>query len=185
MTGLLKITINNGQMKKTVSIIAVLLTCMALHAQTNPIDQLFDKYSDKEGFTSVYISGKMFGLFAGADTGEVNPGRFLSRIKSIRILTEDSICVDKVNFYTELAKKVDFSAYEELMVVRDPKEITKFLVRQKGNTISELLVITGGPGKNTLISIRGDIDLKSLSSMSQTLGIEELGELEKAEKKNP
>ena len=125
----------------------------------------------------------MFGLFAGADTGEVNPGPFLSRIKSIRILTEDSICVDKVNFYTELGKKIDFSAYEELMVVSEPKEMTKFLIKQKGNTISEMLVISGGSGKNTLISIRGEFNLKELSQMSNSLGIDELGKLDKAEKK--
>ncbi|MZP65348.1 MAG: hypothetical protein GT597_04300 [Bacteroidales bacterium] len=47
--------------------------------------------------------------------------------------------------------------------------------------MSELLVISGGPGNNTLISIRGDIDLKSLARLSDDFGIEGLENLEKME----
>jgi hypothetical protein len=69
-----------------------------------------------------------------------------------------------------------------LMVVKDAGEITKFLTRQKGNTISELLVITGGKNGNTLISIRGDINLKDLSNLSKTVGIDELEQLDNIDK---
>jgi hypothetical protein len=67
------------------------------------------------------------------------------------------------------------------MAVKEGKDETRFLVRQKGDRISELLVITGGPGDNTLISIRGDLDLKSLSQLSDDFGIEGLEDLEKME----
>ncbi len=53
------------------------------------------------------------------------------------------------------------------MVVREGNDITKFLIQQKGDIISELLIITGDPGDNTLISIRGDLDLKSISELSK------------------
>ena len=36
-----------------------------LNAQTNAIDEFFDKYSEKEGFTTVTISSKLLSLFAG------------------------------------------------------------------------------------------------------------------------
>jgi hypothetical protein len=45
-----------------------------------------------------------------------------------------------------------------------------------------LLVITGGTGGNALISIRGDLNLKEISNLSKTLGVEELEHLEEAEK---
>lgn len=172
-------------MKKSLLIFTGLLFCMSVLAQTNPIDELFDKYSDKEGFTSVYISGKMLGMFAQMARDENSKENPVPKISSIRILTEDSLNLNKVNFYSELSKKIDFSAYEELMVVKEQKEVTKFLVRQKGNTITELLLITGGSGSNSLISIRGDIDLKQLSELSKATGIEELQELDKADKKKP
>ena len=77
------------------------------------------------------------------------------------------------------------SEYEELMVVKEGPDITKFLIRQKGDVISELLVVTGGPGGNSLISIKGDLNLKSISELSKTVDIQELKNLDNLEKKNP
>jgi hypothetical protein len=150
------------------------LACL-LWGQKNPVDDLFNKYSEKEGFTSVYISGRMLTLFAGEDSKAKNPDNILFRLKSIRIMSEnDSLSTGQYNFYTELNKKLDFSVYEELMVVKDGPEITKFLIKQSGNMISELLMITGGKSGNTLISIKGDFKLKELSELSKAVGIEEL-----------
>ncbi|MGD0341321.1 MAG: DUF4252 domain-containing protein [Bacteroidales bacterium] len=172
-------------MKKSLLIFAVLLFCMSVKAQTSPVDELFDKYADKEGFTSVFISGKMFGMLAQLQPADSDKPNNFPKISSIRILTEDSLNLPKVNFYNELSKKLDFSAYEELMVVKEQQEVTKFLIRKSGNTISEFLLISGGNGKNSLISIKGDIDLKQLSELSKTTGIEELQQLDNAEKKKP
>jgi hypothetical protein len=162
--------------------LTILFTVPSL-AQTNAIDEMFDKYSDREGFTSVFISGKMLSMIGQLQSEEEKSQTPFPKISSIRILTTDSLNAGKVNFYNELSKKVDFSVYEELMVVKEQKEVTKFLVRQSGNTISELLLITGGTGSNTLISIRGDINLKQLSQISKSVGIEELNQLDKVESK--
>jgi hypothetical protein len=170
-------------MKRSVLFPLTLLFSLSAFAQSNPIDELFDKYSDRVGYTSVYISGKMLGMLSQLQSDEEKEESPLPKIKSIRILTTDSLNAEKVNFYNELSKKLDFSVYEELMVVKEQKQVTKFLVRQTGNTISELLLITGGSGSNTLISIRGDIDLKKISQISKTVGIEELNQLDKAEKR--
>ena len=70
------------------------------------------------------------------------------------------------------------------MVVKEGPDITKFLIRQKGDVISELLVVTGGPGGNSLISIKGDLNLKSISELSKTVDIQELKTLDDLEKKN-
>jgi len=170
-------------MKKSLLIIAAFLLGTVIFAQTSPIDALFDKYSDEEGFTSVYISGKMLSMLAGLEGKSGNPENIMFRLKSIRILSEDTLAHSKVNFYQELSKKLDLSVYEELMVVKEGHDVTKFLVRQTGNTITELLVITGGNEGNSLISIKGDINLKELSELSKTIGIEELEQLDKVEQK--
>jgi hypothetical protein len=147
---------------------------------------MFDKYSEKEGFTTVYISSKLLGLFAGKNTEDNEGSDFIRRLKSIRILSvEDSLLNKNVNFYKELTKKLDLSVYEELMVVKEGSDMTKFLIQQKGDVISELLVITGGPNDNTLISIKGDLDMKMITDLSKSTGIDELQDLEKLEKDPP
>lgn len=173
-------------MKKLILFSTAICIVTFLQAQTNPIDELFDKYSEKEGFTSVYISSKLLGLFAGKDTENSDGNDIIRRLKSIRILTvEDSLLNMSINFYKELSKKLDLSVYEELMVVKEGSDVTKFLIQQKGDVISELLVIAGGPGDNTLISIKGDLDLKMISDLSKNTGIDQLKDLEKLEENPP
>ena len=171
-------------MKKLFFITAAICIASVLNGQTNPVDEMFNKYSEEEGFTAVYISGRMFSLFAGK--GNENEENIMRRLKGIRILTvEDSSLNKSLNFYTELNRKLDLSVYEELMVVKEKSEVTKFLIRQSGDIITELLVVSGGTGGNVLISIKGDLDLKSLSELSRSTGIDELKELENIEKKVP
>jgi len=173
------IKINSEQMKKYLCITIGLFVAQIIGAQTNPVDALFNKYSEKTGFTSVYISGKMLNMLGGLNDSGKSDGNILLRLKSIRILSEDdSLSTGKVNFFSELGKVLDLSIYEELMVIREGPDITKFLIRQNGESISELLLISGGSGGNSLISIRGDINLKELSELSKTFGIEELEHLE-------
>lgn len=157
-----------------------------LQAQTNAIDEMFDKYSERDGFTTVYISSKLLGLFAGKNAEDNESSDIIRRLKSIRILTvEDSLLNNNVNFYKELTKKLDLSVYEELMVVKEGSNMTKFLIQQKGDIITELLVVTGGPGDNTLISIKGDLDMRMISDLSKSTGMDELKELEKLEEDPP
>ncbi len=166
---------------KTIILTALFITLGLLAgAQGNPVDELFNKYSEREGFTVVTISGKMFNMFSQQNTEAGPEGKVMSKLNSIRILSvEDSGLNRSINFYSELSKKLDFSVFEELMVVKEGQDITKFLIRQKGDIISELLVITGGPGGNSLISIQGNLDMKSLSEISKEIGIEDLDKIEK------
>jgi hypothetical protein len=170
-------------MKRQILIIGAFLLCAGMNGQSNPVDQLFNKYSEQEGFTYVAISGRMLN-FLGNLEAESKPDNVMLRLNSIRILSEnDSLSTSKVNFWDELSKKLDLSVYEEVMVVKEGKDVTKFLVKQNGKNISELLVISGGRGNNSIISIKGDINLKDLSEISKTTGIEELEGLEDYEKK--
>lgn len=172
-------------MKRLILIIPVLLIASLAKAQPDAIDQFFNKYADRDGFTTVTISGKLLGLFAGKSESP-KENDVVNRLTSIKILSvEDSTLNPGINFYVELGKKLNYSGYEELMDVKEGRDVTKFLIKQKGDRISELLVITGGPDGNTLISIRGDLDLKSLSELSDDTGMDQLKDLEKIKEKKP
>ena len=173
-------------MKKSILILSAIILTLTANAQNNPVDDLFDKYSEKDGFTVVTISSRMFSMLANLDTENKDEDNFMQRLKSIRILSvEDSTLNINLNFYTELAKRLDMKAYEELMAVKEGHNVTKFLIKQKGNVITELLVIAGGPSGNSLICIRGDLNLKNIQDLSKNIGIQELKGLDKLEKKIP
>lgn len=171
-------------MKRVLSLICAICISGIINGQRTPVEDLFDKYSERDGFTVVSVSGKMFSMFSDLEEQKKDGEKVISNLKSIRILSvEDSTLNESINFYKEIEKKLDFSVYEELMVVKEGRNTTKFLTIQKGDIIKELLVITGGPAGNSLISIKGDFNLKSLSELSKNTGIQELEKLENVDKK--
>jgi len=170
-------------MKKLFVFFITMCFSLVIKAQTNPIDAMFDKYSERDGFTVVSISGRMLSMFSDSDSDNDAADNVLSKLKSVRILSvEDSLLNKDLNFNSELTRKLDISAYEELMLIKEGPDITRFLIRQQGKVITELLVITGGPAGNSLISIRGELDLKNITNLSKQMGIEDLEELNKIEK---
>ena len=162
-------------MRKSILLLSVLVLSVSSFAQRNPIDAMFDKYAGNEGITTIFISSKMFSMMAGVDLDDDEMEDVINNLKSIRILTvEDEELNNRLNFFDELASELDLSGYEELMVVKESDMDLKFLVKEKGKRIDELLMIGGGPGQNVLISIKGDLDLQNISTISKTMGIEEL-----------
>lgn len=174
---------NNYNMKKQAIIILMLTALSAsLCAQKSPVDDLFDRYDGKDGFTSVYISSKMFGLLSRIDSNDEEFRNLVTRIKGIRILSLDSTAVVRgINFASELMPGLKRNGYEELMTVKEENDEVFFMVREAGGKIAELVMITGGKG-TSVVSIQGDLDLKTISSLSGKMGIDELEELEKVKK---
>jgi len=170
-------------MKKLALYIILAALPLSAFCQKSPVDELFERYDGKDGFTSVYISSKMFSLLARLDTEDEEFQNLVTRIKSIRILSIDSAQnVSGLNFSSELLPKLNRTGFEELMTVREEDGEVRFMIREVGGRIAELVMVTGGRG-SSVVSIRGDLDLKTIASLSDSMGIEELEGLEKVEKK--
>lgn len=173
----------NTEMKRSILIFTALCTTLLLQAQSNAVQQMFDKYSERDGFTVVTISSRMFSMLAELGDDDDEADNIINNLSSIQILSvNDSLLNKGINFYSELTKKLDLKIYEELMAVKEGANQTKFLVRYNGERISELLVITGGPAGNSLISIKGNLSLKNISQLSKSMDMDELEQLEGVDK---
>lgn len=169
-------------MKKLLLILSLSAITLTVFCQDSPVDDIFDRYNGKEGFTSVYISSRMFSLLARIDTEDEEFRNLVTRIKSIRILSIDSTSnISGINFAWELLPKLNRNGYEELMTVKEAGGEVRFMIREVGGKIAELVMITGGQG-SSVVSISGDLDLKTIASLSGSMGIDELEELEKVKK---
>ncbi len=169
-------------MKKViVHLIFLLMPCM-LFAQKTPVDELFDKYSGKEGFTTVYITSYMFSMFTNLETDDPEFDDLMKNLKAIKILATDETYSGNANFYKEIIDKLPMDQYKELMVIKEKDQDVKFLVNEKDGKIIELLLIAGGKDENALISIQGNIDLKNISKLSKSMQIEGLEHLEEIDK---
>ncbi len=161
---------------------AFLFAPVFLGAQT-PTDALFDKYSGREGITSVYITQNMFSLFADIDTEEDEEEftDLVKNLKYIKILSIENDSLGKykdVNFYNDVMKGKSAANYEDLMIIKKDGKDVNFLITKDGKVIKELLMLVNGKNEKVLISIQGDIDLKSISKLSKAMKIEGMEDLE-------
>lgn len=177
------------KMKKALFLICFAGLSIALAAQNRAVDRLFDKYAGQDGFTTVYISKYMFTMFAqldGLEDEELTEMReVFGKLDGIKILAvDDADVVGKgLNFHDEIMKDLDRNEYEELMVVKDSESDVVFLAREEKGVIVELLLIVGGESDNALIAITGEINLSTISKISQSMDIEGMEKLEELEDK--
>ena len=57
-------------MKKLILFFTAMCLAINAMAQSNPVDAMFDKYSERDGFTVVTISSRMFSMFSNLDSDD-------------------------------------------------------------------------------------------------------------------
>ena len=161
-------------MKKLLILLIALIPLMGM-AQKSPIDKLFEKYANKDGLTTVNISGALLGFASKMDSGP--EADLLSDLEGVRILAvDDDDLNQELDFYKELEKDGFFKDhdYEVLMEVTEKDEVVRFFAREtNGGKFSELLLVVGGDD-NALISIRGIIDPENIGKITGALNIDVL-----------
>jgi len=156
------------------------LALFTTKGQNSAVDKLFEKYSGKEGYTSILISKYMFSMFSDVDPDNKEFNDLVGKLNSIKILASDSSNNSGVNFYKEIMKELPIKDYKELMVVKEKDQEIKFLVKDVNGLIVELLLVIGGKSDNVLICIQGDnINLKNIAKLSKSMKIDGLENLEK------
>jgi hypothetical protein len=169
-------------MKKATMIMSLAVMSLALMAQ-GPVDRVFSKYSHAEGVTSVQISKGMMNMLSNVDNDDESFKELIRSVSSINILhvPETAGGNGKIDFYREIIDDLPVSKYNELMRVNSPEHNVLFLVEEKGGLASEFLVIVGGGKENVLISIKGNLDMNKLASLSaiNAPGMNHLMNLEK------
>ena len=161
-------------MKRIFITLVLLIPLMVMAQDGSPIDKLFNKYANKDGFTTVNISGKLLSFASKLDDSKSDEASMLEKISGIRILSvEDKELNKGLNFFKELDADGFFknNKYESLMEVTDKDQVVRFYGRsgEKGK-LSELLLVVGG-NDNTLISIRGVIDPDDISKLTGSLDL--------------
>ncbi len=174
-------------MKKiTFALIALLFAIsLNLNAQS-AVDKIFDKYNGQAGFTAVTMNKYMFEMISRMDT-TADGKEFrdaVSKLESIRILAMDSVNSHGINLYDVVMKALPKNEYKELMTVKEENTDVKFMIREKGDVITELLLIAGGSDDdNALVVIKGQIDLASIGSVAKSMNIKGLEQLENLKEK--
>jgi hypothetical protein len=155
-------------MKKLLLFAVLSITFTFVYGQKS-IDALFEKYSGKEGFTTVTINGNLLKLAKCFGSDDDHDNSISASINEIRILSQEDKTLQVGNFYDMVIKDIDLKAYEEFMRVKESDQDLRMLVRTDGNRLKEFLLIAGGDD-NAVIQIKGDLTIDEAKKLALDTG---------------
>ncbi|MFS4418324.1 DUF4252 domain-containing protein [Maribacter sp. 2307ULW6-5] len=182
-------------MKKLPLLLLLVLAPLMAQAQ-----DIFDKYENDDKVTFVAMQPKMFQMLAkmSVDTEDAEAREFFELVNSIQsfkvITTEDAAITKDVDAWVGTRLKDD--AFEELMRIRDGGSNVKFYVKEgkDADHVRELLMfvtglkeanvdINGKKMETVLLSLTGDINLRSVSKLTDKMDLPGGDQLGKASQK--
>jgi len=168
-------------MKKLLIIAVIISSSIGAQAQSDAISRFFQKYEDDDEFTQVNITSRMFSLFTDLEINDKDDQEILdaiSKIKGLKILAKDKASNGQ-QLYRDALGKLPKGEYDELMSIKDGDQDMKFMIKEKGKIITELVLVAGGDDGFFIMSITGDIDLKQITNISRKMNIDGLQNLDK------
>ena len=151
-------------MKRLFLFIVLTITATFVYGQKS-IDDLFERYAGKDGFTTVTINGNLLKLaHCLGDNDDENS--IPANITEIRILAQEDEGMKVDNFYNLVMKDINLKNYDEFMRVKQSDQDLRMLVRSEGNKFKEFLLIAGGKD-NALIQIKGNMTYEEAKKFSR------------------
>lgn len=155
-------------MKKIVIILALTIATSTAFAQKNP----FEKFTDMDGVTSVFISKNMLSLLpkqANMQYNGVDVGRFVDKLSSLLIITSENKQIAR-EMITLANSGIKESNYELLMRVKtEDGELVNFFMKGKPENISELIMIVEDD-ESVIMQLLGNFTLQDVQQMTQGFG---------------
>jgi hypothetical protein len=154
-------------MKKLLVFIVLTAIATVVYGQKS-IDDLFEKYAGRDGFTTVTINGNLLKLAHCLGDNDDDNSIPLN-ITEIRILAQEDKSMTVDNFYDKVINDIDLKNYDEFMRVKKSDQDVRMLVRSEGNKFKEFLLIAGG-NDNALVQVKGDMTYQDAKKFSRDAG---------------
>ncbi|KUJ50543.1 DUF4252 domain-containing protein [Chryseobacterium sp. JAH] len=146
-----------------------------VYGQKEKLDQLFDKYQEVEGVTSIKIAKPMFGMLSNLNIGDSELDQIkplLAKINGLKVLItespENGKSLGNLNqLNKEITSYLKNMNYSEMMSVKNGDSKVKFLSSEAKNGILEdiLLRIDSGNGENILVMLDGKLSMDDVNKI--------------------
>lgn len=154
--------------KKIILIITLLFVSLGLPAQTKSFRDFYDKYSGRDGYTTIQMSGEMFkaiGSNVKINTDAMDVSSMINQIKNMMIIITDR-CDEQ--FAKDVQKMVRSGNYVAMTTVKDGSQTSQFFTVKKDGKTTEFLMTVLGEGDNVIMSIVGEnLDVSQISKLAR------------------
>ncbi len=148
-------------------ILSALLALGPLFAfgQPKAIEQFYDHYKQYENATDVKLQGWLLEIASNfADDEQAK--KLLEKITYLRVLVMEEGNLVSPQEYRRLIKNIHQSSFEELFKVREGRQDIGFYIREKGDTITDVLLLVNGADEFVLLSLEGLLKFSDLNDLN-------------------
>lgn len=157
-------------MKRIIAIAAAALLALAAHAQSSR--EIYNKYSDEDGVSAVFISPSMFRMIGklpdidmDLDNGQkVNLSSVIKSLKGFYLIDcERPELAEKIN--SEVKRLINSGDYELMMEAKDNGESMRLYTVGTKDTIHSLVMHVTDRNESTFMGIDGMMDRDELEKI--------------------
>lgn len=156
--------------------------------------QIFDKYSNMDGVSSVLVTSEMFKLLTEIDYDSSDPEmqeyvNLIENLNNIQVYSTSNTEI-RSKMRADVMAYLNKTSMNKLMSFSDDGQSVDFYSKpgKTASQVSQLLMfMTGeehGEPKAVIMLITGNVDLKQISKLAQDLEVPGAKELEKIEEKH-
>ncbi len=156
-------------MKRILTVAALLLVTITSFAQTGR--NIYEKYSDNDGVSAVYISPAMFRLIgklpeikADVEDGTVDLAPVVRTLTGMYILNSENPSIREA-LANDVKKFVSSKKYELLMEAKDNGQTMKMYTVGDQKTVSSFVMYAIDQEETTFICIDGNINRQDLEKV--------------------
>ncbi len=173
-------------MKKFIILGLFLIAGTYIYAQPSKVQEIFNKYGGKDGFTTVSLTDPSVAL--GGDI-DAEMKKAISDINSMKILTYDT--KKNVNkklgeeFANDLKKINPSEGYKEFMSVNDGGTYVRMYSKKQGNSANEFFMIVIEKNDSYVliwISGSGALNMNNVGKIGKLFGLPDDGKAKKGGK---
>jgi len=133
-------------------------------AQPKAIAQFYEKYTQHEDVTDVKLQGWLLEIASNfADDEQAK--KILSKITYLRVLVMEEGNLVSPEEYKSLLKDIRQSSFEELFKIREGQQDIGFYIREKGDSITDVLLLVNGDDEFVLLSLEGLLKFSDLNDL--------------------
>ena len=148
-------------MKKLISIAAFILLAFSAFAQDGR--SLYNKFSEAQGVSAVYISPAMFRLVGKIPSleigeGDVDISPVIRSLDGLYVIDSENPSING-EIRNDAERFIKSGKYELLMEVKEEGDLCHIYTVRKGNTITSLVLLSYEPDECTFICLDGQIPM--------------------------
>ena len=154
-------------MKRIIVLAALLLTFISASAQNGK--SIYQKYSDYEGVSAVYISPAMFRMIGKipdlkVDSGDINLAPIIQSLSGLYIINSENETINK-NLLSDVQKFIGSGQYELLMEAKESGETVRMYTMGTETVVNGFVMVASEPGETSFIYLDGKMNRDDLDKI--------------------